>query len=82
MLQTIRQPKKGSMGSELKLKLPKSNYESEFTNSSIALTDRNSSVCKMREELSEKLPEILRRNSSRAVMEKAPQPRGRLLYLR
>jgi hypothetical protein len=63
LLQTIRFPKRTSFGSELKSRLPRSNYENL---SEVAInTDRNRSVSMFRSQVEEKLPEIVHRKSSR-----------------
>jgi hypothetical protein len=81
LLQTIRPSKKESMGSELKLRLPKSNYDSDLSSISTPLTERKMSTLKILDQLSEKLP-LLRRNSSIEAKEKPSQPWPRLAYLR
>jgi hypothetical protein len=69
------------MGSELKLRLPRSNYESDLVSNTSVLTERKLSTLKIIDQLSEKLP-LLRRNNSKESKEKTGLPLPRLAYLR
>jgi hypothetical protein len=69
------------MGSELKLRLPKSNYDTDLISNTSVLTERKLSTFKIIDQLSEKLP-LMRRNSSKENKDKANMPLTRLAYLR
>jgi hypothetical protein len=79
LLQTIKVPSRYNFGSDLKSRLPKSNYD----NHSEVVLERNRSSSLSKNKSEEKLPELMKRNSSREVMkEKVNIPKPRLVYLR
>jgi hypothetical protein len=82
LLQTIKVPSRHNFGGELKSRLPRSNYENN-SQLSRAESARNKSVCLVKESSEERLPEIMRRNSSKAdTKEKCKVPKPKLVHLR
>ena len=74
-------PNRYNFGSDLKSRLPKSNYDNSSEVMMNADRNRSSSLSKNRSE--EKLPELMKRNSSKeAVKERVNIPKPRLVHLR